>query len=307
MAMENTLVGVIELDPKQLLEDGIRKELVKHVAEALNEVLQFNEKSKNSKELLVVEKLNKLSKIMKGLKMTFQYVQDYLNINGILIWKQEIMRIINFNVEQECNSFKKKKLQFSRFQNDSIPIPTFPQVSNDPSVTFIGRLAREILKVSDPKNTIYVDLLTAWYEIKSHQELIDQKFTNKILSSIEVHGVVGLDKVYSFMIADDLENIHKSLLKQTIKEKQWVDFFQKFKSELEGRKLNARDRTKFENPFKAYQAFINKCNKGLPNILNLILAIGQKVIWRNHIAHELVTSSRINCRTLVNSLSAFNE
>lgn len=307
MAMEKTLLGVIELDPKQLLEDGIRKELVKHLTEALNEVLQFNEKPKNSKELLVVEKLNKLSNIIKGLKMTFEYVQDYLNLNGLLIWKQEIMRIISFNVEQECNSFKKKKLQFSRFQNDSIPIPTFPLNANDPSLTFIGRLAREILKITDPKTTIYVDLLTAWYDIKSHQELIDQKFTNKLLSSIEVHGVVGLDKIYSFMISDDLENIHKSLLRQTIKEKQCVDFLQKFKQDLEARKISSHDRTKFENPFKVYQPYINKSNKVLPNILNYILAIGQKAIWRGYISHELVTSSRINCRTLVNSLSAFNE
>lgn len=308
MDMEKTLVGVIELDPKQLLEDGIRKELVKHVAEALNEVLQFNEKSKNSKELLVVEKLNKLSKIIKGLKMTFEYVQDYLNINGLLIWKEEIMRIINFNVEQECNSFKKKKLQFSRFQNDSIPIPSFQQMPNDPSVTFIGRLAREILKISDPKTTIYVDLLTSWYDIKSHQELVDQKFTNKLLNSIEVHGVVGLDKIYSYMISDDLEAIHKSLLRQTIKEKQWIEYLQRFKIDLDSRRLaNARERTKYENPYKTFNGFISKCNKSLPNILPHIMSIGQKVIWRSHIEHELVTSSKINCRILVNSLSAFNE
>jgi WASH complex subunit strumpellin len=308
MAMEKTLVGVIELDPKQLLEDGIRKELVKHVAEALNEVLQFNEKQqKNSKELLLVEKLNNLARIIRGLRSTFEYVQDYLNISGLLIWKEEIMRIINYNVEQECNTFKKKKLQFSKFQSDSIPIPNFSSLPNDASLTFIGRLAREILKITDPKTTIYVDLLTSWYDVKSHQEIIDQKFTNLLFNSVDVHGLVGIDKLYSFMISDDLENIHKVLLKQLIKEKQWTDFLQKFKTDFETRKLNAKDKSKVENPFKHYQPYINKCSKGLPNILPQILSMGQKAIWRSHIAHELVTSSRINCRNLVNSLSAFNE
>lgn len=216
------------------------------------------------------------------------------------------MRIINFNVEQECNTFKKKKLQFSKFQSDSISIPTFPALPNDPSLTFIGRLGREILKITDPKYTIYVDLLTSWYDVKSHQEIVDQKFTNLLLSSIDVHGVVGIDKIYSYMISDDLEHIHKVLLKSSIKEKQWSEMLLKFKTDLDARRFTARDKSRVENPFKHYQSYINKSLK-LPNILPKILSIGQKVIWRCHIAHELVTSSRINCRNVVNSLSAFNE
>lgn len=36
----------MQIDPKQLLEDGIRKELVLQVAEALHRNLTFNPKSK---------------------------------------------------------------------------------------------------------------------------------------------------------------------------------------------------------------------------------------------------------------------
>ena len=36
----------MQIDPKQLLEDGIRKELVKQVAVALHRNLTFNPKSK---------------------------------------------------------------------------------------------------------------------------------------------------------------------------------------------------------------------------------------------------------------------
>lgn len=271
-------------------------------------VLQFNEKQqKNSKELLLIEKLKNLAKIIKGLRSTFEYVQDYLNINGLLIWKEEIMRIINYNVELECNSFKKKKIQFSKFQSDSIPIPTYPALPNDVSVTFIGRLAREILKITDPRVTIYVDLLTSWYDIKTHQEIMDQKFTTLLLNSVDVHGLVGIDKIYCFMISENLELIHKSLLKRHMKEKQVCEFLSKFKTDLDGRKLATRDKSKIENPFKNYQPYITKCNKTLPNILVQVLSIGQKVVWRTHFCHELSTSSRINCRNLVNSLSAFNE
>ena len=46
LLMKTTLVGVIKVDPKQLLEDGIRKELVKQVAAALHLGLIFNPKAK---------------------------------------------------------------------------------------------------------------------------------------------------------------------------------------------------------------------------------------------------------------------
>lgn len=306
LAMKKTLVGVIELDPKQLLEDGIRMELVNSVSMALNENLQFSGKPKNPKDLLVMENLTKLSNIIDGYRRSFEYIQDYLNVNGLKIWQEEVMRIISFNVEQECNSFMRRKIQFSRYQNDSIPIPVHPQLPNDSSVTFIGRLGRELLRITEPKTTIYVDLLTSWFDVRSHQELVDQKFTGKINESIEVNGLVGLDKLYSFMISDHLETIHKQLLKVTFKEKQWIEMFQKFRQELEARKIPGAKES-LQNPLKNYQNYISKCNKSLPNILPLILSVGHKQIWRNHFAHELTTTSRLNCRNLTDSLSAFNE
>lgn len=88
LMMKTTLVGVIELDPKQLLEDGIRKELVSHLAEALHSGLIFTAKSKTSTDL--VEKLTQLAKIIDGYKRSFEYVQDYLNIYGFKIWQEEV-------------------------------------------------------------------------------------------------------------------------------------------------------------------------------------------------------------------------
>lgn len=46
LLMKTTLVGVVKVDPKQLLEDGIRKELVKQVASALHHGLRFNPRAK---------------------------------------------------------------------------------------------------------------------------------------------------------------------------------------------------------------------------------------------------------------------
>lgn len=46
--METTLVGVIQVDPRRLLEDGVRRELTLLVAKILHEGLTFNTKVKVS-------------------------------------------------------------------------------------------------------------------------------------------------------------------------------------------------------------------------------------------------------------------
>lgn len=63
-----------------------------------------------------------------------------------------MFRIINYNVEKECNTFLRKKVHDwqSEFQSSNIPIPTFIPTDNT-SVNFIGRLANEILSETDPK------------------------------------------------------------------------------------------------------------------------------------------------------------
>jgi WASH complex subunit strumpellin len=78
--MKSTLYGVIKVDPKKLLEDGIRKELVRLITLTLHQGLTFNPKAK-SNELAV--KLTSLKKTMNGLRTSFQYIQDYVNIAGI--------------------------------------------------------------------------------------------------------------------------------------------------------------------------------------------------------------------------------
>lgn len=44
--METTLVGVVQVDPRRLLEDGVRRELVSLVAQILHDGLTFSTKIK---------------------------------------------------------------------------------------------------------------------------------------------------------------------------------------------------------------------------------------------------------------------
>lgn len=182
--METTLVGVIRVEPKQLLEDGIRKviekkieeiysysfkklkELVMQIATALDRNLQFKIGGKND-VLEFEQRLRKLSFVLDGIRRSFQYISDYVNLYGLKIWQEEFSRIINYNIEQECNSFLKKKIfdNQSSYQSKAIPIPKFPP-SDEESVNFIGRLSKILIYLTDPQKTIFIDQLSGWFDPK---------------------------------------------------------------------------------------------------------------------------------------------
>jgi WASH complex subunit strumpellin len=137
--MKSALIGCVAVDSKQLLEDGIRKELVKQIVAALHHQLQFGIKTSDIKatgtgcdnsELVI--RLDRLSQQIDGFRRSFEYIQDYVNIYGLKIWQEEFSRIIYFHVEQECNTYLKKKIfdHESIYQSKSIPIPIYPPLTN---------------------------------------------------------------------------------------------------------------------------------------------------------------------------------
>uniref|UniRef100_A0A4W5JY73 WASH complex subunit 5 n=1 Tax=Hucho hucho TaxID=62062 RepID=A0A4W5JY73_9TELE len=210
------------VDPKQLLEDGIRKELVRRVAYALHKGLIFNPKAKTSE---LMPKLKEMAATMDGFYRSFEYIQDYVSIYGLKIWQEEVSRIINYNVEQECNSFLRTKIQDwqSVYQSTHIPIPKFPSV--DESATFIGRLCREILRITDPKMTCYMDQLNTWYDLKTHQEVTNNRLFSEIQDTLGTFGLNGLDRLLCFMIVKELQNFLTVLQKTILRDKAMVDVF----------------------------------------------------------------------------------
>lgn len=57
-------------------------------------------------------RLRGLGSRMDGFRRSFEYIQDYVDIYGLKIWQEELSRIVNYNVEQECNSFLRTKVGY---------------------------------------------------------------------------------------------------------------------------------------------------------------------------------------------------
>ncbi|XP_076082010.1 WASH complex subunit 5-like isoform X2 [Mytilus galloprovincialis] len=300
LMMKTTLVGIIKIDPKQLLEDGIRKELVQQVALALHKGLMFNPKARTSE---LMPKLESLGDRMDGFRISFEYIQDYVNIYGLKIWQEEVSRIINYNVEQECNSFLRTKVQDwqSIYQSTAIPIPRYQPV--DESVNFIGRLAREIIRITDPKLTSYIDPMKAWYDVKTKQELVNRKLFQKLQRSVGTFGLTGLDRLLCFMIVKELQN-YQVLLNRTVlnpKDKTWLDLLNNFAKQLNPVKGI------IGNPQKVYSTMISRLGKLWPHFIDVILRVGQMQLLRRQIAHELSTSCKFDSKFLASTLQTFND
>ena len=111
LKLDKTLMGVIELDPKKVLVVGLRNELCRKLAEILHEEFIFtniaqqaivnNEAQieRNRKGVKVQGgkaafgefgvKFERLKASFVGLKRSIEYIQDFLNIQGEKIWREE--------------------------------------------------------------------------------------------------------------------------------------------------------------------------------------------------------------------------
>uniref|UniRef100_A0A4W3IZN8 WASH complex subunit 5 n=1 Tax=Callorhinchus milii TaxID=7868 RepID=A0A4W3IZN8_CALMI len=298
LMMKTTLVGIIKVDPKQLLEDGIRKELVKRVAFGLHKGLIFNPKAKTSE---LMPKLKEMAATMDGFYRSFEYIQDYVSIYGLKIWQEEVSRIINYNVEQECNNFLRTKILDwqSMYQSTHIPIPKFQPV--DESVTFIGRLCREILRITDPKVTCYIDQINTWYDLKTHQEVTNKQLLSELQNSLGTFGLNGLDRLLCFMIVKEIQTFLLVLQRNVLRDKVMLDTFKLFLNQV------APLKGIVANSSKVYSTAVAKTQKIWSVYQDSILKVGQMQILRQQIANELSYSCKFDSKHLAAALENLNQ
>lgn len=216
LLMERTLLGVIQVDPRHILEEGLRRELVRLVSIAMNKYLTFPEMSMKE----INENMQRVARTLDGLKKSIEYLQDYIGIAGLKIFMQEFFRIVNYNIEQESNRFVKKKTldSSSRYQSKAIPIPRLltanAAVEGEEfgAMTFMGRVMAALLALTDPTRTIYASECAAWFEhpapdVQAAARKKDSLVTVEVCGartfqllerSIGAIGLRGLDRLVAF-------------------------------------------------------------------------------------------------------------
>ncbi|EDQ84496.1 uncharacterized protein MONBRDRAFT_34678 [Monosiga brevicollis MX1] len=296
LMMKSTLVGVIKIDPKQLLEDGIRRELVTQVARALDEVVTFEQVKGKMTDLH--EMLQVLRHRMLGFRRSFEYIQDYVDIYGLRIWQEEVSRIVNYNVEQECNAFLREQItdEESIYQSRAIPIPRF-QPRDNMSMNFVGRLARELLRLTNPSTTLYLERNTTWYDIKTKSEIVHADTFQRLLEALDTFGLAGLDKLFCFMIVHELQRFERTWQRQL---KQIVPALKSLSTTLQP--LAAPPATT-----AVYATGIQQLSKVFPFIANVVFKVGHIQLLRRMIATQLNSAAKFDGKLLLASVKSVNQ
>lgn len=203
--MQSTLVGIICIDPKLLLELGIRKELIRQLVQTLN----YGSGKLSSKLEFIAQRIS-------GIQRSFEYIGDYLSTQGLIIFQSEFARLINFATEQECNRWTNVKILplHSVWQSKDVPISlssitVLPQSSSPEEsagfTTFVGKIAHELISLTDSKVAICLRSTCSWYDIKSHAEVASPELFKALERAVDIVGLIGIDKVISFIIVKELE------------------------------------------------------------------------------------------------------
>ena len=301
--MEKTLVGVIEVDPKIILEKGIRTELLKLLAKTFHSYIDF----KVNDKIDLNKKLNELINRISSIRKSFLYIQDYININGNKMWCEEMNKLINYYVEIEANKFLARKLKQKNDLYDNtkdLAPPKYPPLKTSPeSPTFMGRLTRFILNLTNPKNSIFCPANFTWYD-KNSNEIFGIKYLNKIKLAIGIEGFQGFGKLLGYLNYHHLTSLNYIYNKKisdsyyikclkTISSAYGSPFIDHYVDKYDGKQLieNIQMFNKFDN-----QNLVLKINE-----------IGQIFFLRKLQNYVLNECAEVEANMLSNEIKSLNE
>ena len=96
----------IQVDPKKILLEFTRNDLVRKVAKVIHNLFILNDKGDNAE---LQEKLDFLKSKFKGWKKSPEYIEDFLNIPAELVWREEVTRIFRVSLDKEGTKLISKK------------------------------------------------------------------------------------------------------------------------------------------------------------------------------------------------------
>jgi WASH complex subunit strumpellin len=308
LSMDTSIIGGIEINPRKLLNEGLRKEMVQHVSELMNTLIQFDFATDSSETVASMTKhqaatmrsLASLSRRLEGFQSALECIEDYVSIHGLKMWHEEFSRIINYNVEQEVNKYLLKKVldANSVFQSDIVPIPRFPRTQNEPTcINFMGRMVSMLIKMTDTQYTTFSLEKSGWF-MGDGTEVCGLKTVSLLRQAVGVYGLTGIDRLLCYRILHELHRFVKFF--RTNVTKQGV-LLEQLRDELY---------PEWKTPGKAVSIYASGSKKAemlmLP-MLTCFRRIGQAQMLRRMIRFELGRCSRIDAKMLLQSVSTLNE
>ena len=334
LAMEKTLLGVIRVDPRQILKDGISKHLVDQISRSFHLCLAFDLRPARGKDpkAAVEGALQLLRDQLAGVRNSFEYVQDYIAMYGLRMWQEQFQRIVAFNTEQEANKFSRRRVlpEASAHQSRAIPLPLFLRPppgdaampgssggaggggaaadkgavplggqSYAAAVTFMGRLANALLELTRCTRTVYGPGPTggAWLD-PAGREVAGVGLFVLLNSAVGVPGLTGLDKLFGLAVEHELTRLLRAFAGELKSGAQ--ELLSKVIDELQP--LSAVS----ANVVRVVQTLSKRLVRPLEAMLDSLVAIGHHQLLRRALAHELRFSARLDSNLLAGAVESLN-
>lgn len=151
------------------------------------------------------EKFATLKDNFVGLKRAIEYIEDFLNVQGEKIWREELTKIIHHAVDKEAAKMSlAKRLSANIDSNETDHVPDFEPVDTE-DATFLGRLLRQILRSMD--RGYYLDSMSTWYDANGSQTW-GLRFLNFLQETLDTVILQGLDKLIVYNIMSELRSFY---------------------------------------------------------------------------------------------------
>mmetsp|Transcript_638 Transcript_638/g.1187 ORF Transcript_638/g.1187 Transcript_638/m.1187 type:complete len:1205 (+) Transcript_638:40-3654(+) len=307
LEMDTTYMGVSLVDPQDVLKDGIRKEVVNKIVNILYGVLVFNS---NPSHIEFELALTRVQSEMRGFRLSFEYIQDYIDIPALQMFYSEFDRIVAFNLEQDENLYLTKKIlsQESKHQDPLCPIPLGNQKYS--GGTFLGRSVRALRELSHPRSAIFA--LGGWWDA-SGNELVGVSTFSKLRGALGVAGLAGCCALLGFEVVKKLQSVF-TLISDFMGgvnagNDGMVGFFNRVLEQiapsfsLPGQQGGGRGESAVG---KVLQAAIQRVEPITGRILELLCEIGQLQLLRQHMAGELTFAAKLESARLFDHLSTLD-
>ena len=182
-------------------------------------------------------------------------------------------------------------------QQNGIEVPSYARNDDDPSsATFLGRSLNALLKLTDPKATIYSQHLMGWYNADGEQ-LCGIKFFSLLRKSIGVQGMLGLETLLVHAISNEMQRFLKF----------YRDMMKNYGLVLEQIRDNLCPEWKTPDNDNIYTRAQRKVSKLMVPFMTFFSRIGQMQLSRKQLKNELQLGSRVEATKFSNLLSTRNK
>ena len=293
LAMEKTLVGVVEVDPKNILDTGLRRELSATLSQYLNTTLQFSAKEKSAD--LIPRLLHVLS-TSESFRTCFGMIQDFVVVNTAKIWHQEHSRLLLYSTEQAIDTIETVTAGDSlELQNEEVPLPK--------QLVFMGNVLSELTRITHASNAIYVRKTVSWYERKTLIECFTPRDLRTVGASLGPVGLYGLSKIAGYQVRKGLTELIVKLNSYLIsKDEMGQQFREVFAPTMKALGDYNSIPPQYDQIYGIMKTRLAKMLSGYDAVTKLC-EIGQMQLVRSKLNHELAFLTKADHQILSRSIA----